>query len=347
MIGLYDLWAISLGLSGLALTIMIILIVARLISQRRSARSESRRRSLIPILLGNATDEELVRAARNSPEVLGPLAIELIQLVRGDERDRFVATASRLGVPEELRRRLNRGPVRERIRAAEVIGEFPDEHSTAALEAALDDRSSDVRLAAALALASSDRAPEAARLVKMLGLGRGERSMLIVALFQEIARQRPDELRALIESADSPPLVKAAAIEALTASGDYTLVPVVTRLALEADPRGEELPRYLRALGDFHHPAALPAIEKWLDAPIPWVRSAAAEAAGRIHLEELVPALSRMLDDPDWWVRLRAGEALARMGDLGLKMLGAVAKSGDERARVAARLTLAEQGQRA
>lgn len=347
MIGLIDLWGISLALSGLALLIMVALIIARLISQRRTARSESQRRALIPILLGNADDRQLVEAARQSKDVLGPLAIDLIQLVRGDERDRFVATASKVGVPEDLRRRLTKGPVRERIRAAEVIGEFPDEFSTAALEAALDDRNSAVRLAAALALASSGRAPAAKRLVAMLGLGRGERSMLIVALFEEIARQRPHELRELIEDRVSPPLVKAAAIEALTASGDYSLVPMVTQLALEADPNGEELPRYLRALGDFHHPAALPAIEKWLDAPTWWVRSAAAEAAGRIHLDELVPALSRMLDDPDWWVRFRAGEALARTGDLGIAMLGAISRNGSEAARSAARLTLAEQALRA
>lgn len=346
MIRLYDLWSLSLGLSGLALAIMAGLIIVRLIHQRRERRSENQRRALIPILLGNATDEELAIAARNGPEVLGPLAIDLIQLVRGEERERFVATASRLGVPEKLRRRLARGPVRERIRAAEVIGEFPDDFSTAALEAAPHDRNSDVRLAAALALATSGRAPAAGRLVKMLGLGRGERSMLITALFQEIARQRPDELRELIEDRVSPPLVKAAAIEALTASGDYSLVRVVTELALNADPAGDELPRYLRALGAFQHPAALPAIEKWLDAPTEWVRSAAAEAAGRIHLEELVPALSRMLADPDWWVRFRAGEALVRMGDLGIAMLGAMARSSDPRASSAARLTLAEQAVR-
>lgn len=347
MIGLIDLWAISLALSGLALSIMLGLILARLASQRRLARGESQRRALIPVLLGNAGDRELVEAARRSKDVLGPLAIELIQLVRGDERARFVATASKLGVPEDLRRRLVKGPVRERIRAAEVIGEFPDEFSTAALEAALDDRNGDVRLAAALALAASNRAPPAELLVSMLGLGRGERSLMIVALFEEIARQRPDELRGLIERPDSPPQVKAAAIEALTASGDYSLVPIVTRLALEADPESAELPRYLRALGDFHHPAALPAIEKWLGAPTWWVRSAAAEAAGRIHLEELVPALSRRLDDPDWWVRFRAGEALARMGDIGVAMLGATARSGSETARSAARLTLAEQALKA
>lgn len=343
MIGLYDLWAVSLGLSGLALVIMLGLIIARLISQRRVARSQSRRRALIPILLGNSTDEELVAAARRSPEVLGPLAIELIQLVRGEERERFVATASRLGVPEQLRQRLMSGPVRERIRAAEVMGEFPDDFSTAALEAALDDRNPDVRLAAALALASSDRAPEAKQLVRMLALGQRERSLMIVALFQEIARQRPDEIRALIEEERSPPLVKAAAIDALGASGDYSLVPTVTKLALDADPQGEELPRYLRALGDFQHPAALPAVEKWLSAPTWWVRSAAAEAAGRIHLEELVPRLSRMLDDQDWWVRFRAGEALVRMGEVGIAMLAAIARSGAEPARSAARLTLAEQ----
>ena len=145
--------------------------------------------------------------------------------------------------------------------------------------------------------------------------------MLIVALFQEISRTRPGEIRALIDDADCPPAVKAAAIEALAASGDYSLVPSIVELALAADPAGEELPRYLRALGAFQHPAAAPAIVRWLDAPTWWVRSAAAEAAGRVGLLGTADTLAGLLDDPDWWVRFRAGEALVRLGEPGRRLL--------------------------
>ncbi len=338
-----SLWTISLALAGAALLIMSGLIVARLFTDRRAGVLASRRRALIPLLLGNSSDEAVRASVPKGSRILTDLAVELIQLVRGEERDRFVATAARLGVTGDLHRTLARSSVRARVVAAETLAHFPDSLTTDALEAALEDKNSDVRLAAALSLATSDRAPDARRLIDLLGLGRGEQSMLIVGLFQEIGRTRPAEIRGLIDDRDAPPVVKAAAIEALSASGDYSLVPSIVELALAADPAGEELPRYLRALGAFQHPAAAPAILHWLGAPTSWVRSAAAEAAGRVRLVAAADTLATMLDDPDWWVRFRAGEALVRLGEPGRQLLVYCSRGGTDRARSAAQLTLAEQ----
>lgn len=343
---LNSLWAVSLVLSGAALLIMSGLILARLLTDRRAAALAGRRRTLIPMLLGNASDEAMRASVPRGSRILSDLAVELIQLVRGEERERFVATSARLGVTDNLRRTLARSSVRARVVAAETLAHFPDEVTTDALEAALEDKSADVRFAAALSLATSDRAPDARRLIGLLGLGRREQSMLIVGLFQEIGRTRPGEIRDLIDDADAPPPVKAAAIEALAASGDYSLVPSIVELALAADPEGEELPRYLRALGAFQHPAAAPAIVRWLDAPTWWVRSAAAEAAGRIGLAGTADRLAALLDDPDWWVRFRAGEALVRLGEAGRHSLAHCSRHGSDRARAAAQLTLAEQSVR-
>ncbi len=340
---LFALWAVSVGLAGAALLIMCGLIVSRLLAHRRDSALAAHRRVLIPLLLGEAGDDVVRAAVPKRSLILNDLAIELIQLVRGEERDRFVATATRLGVTDELRRVLARSSVRSRIVAAEPLAHFPDPLTTDALEAALEDRNSEVRLAAALSLAGSDRAPEARRLIELLRLGTSEQSMLIVALFQEISRTRPGEIRELIDDVDCMPAVKAAAIEALAASGDYALVPAIVALALVSDPMGAELPRYLRALGAFQHPAAAPAIVRWLDAPTSWVRSAAAEAAGRVGLLETAETLSGLLDDPDWWVRFRAGEALVRLGEPGRRLLACCSRDGSDRVRSAAQLTLAEQ----
>ena len=343
MTTLADLWFVSLGLSAAALTIMAVLIVARLIGGRQQRRYQLERRRLLPMLLADVPDEQLYDFASDRPKLLGQLIADLIQLVRGEERERFVATATRLGLAGNLRRQLRHGPARARITAAEILADFLDDSCTAALEDALDDRDSDVRLAAALSLASSGRAPPARLLVTRLGLGAGERSMLVVTLLAEIVRERAGEVRALILDADMPPAVKAAAIEALADSGDYTLVPIITQFALRAGDDAEELPRFLRALGRFQHPAAAPAVEKSLYSPIWWVRAAAAEAAGRIGLVKTAPFLVTLLNDPDWWVRFRAGEALARLGEAGQRLLGDTSRSGPGRSRKAAILTLAEQ----
>lgn len=340
---LADLWMLSLLLSAFALLIITGLIVVRVISAQRTRAIEAQRGKLLPMLLGNASDEELAKLRTSGPDILGALVTELIELVRGDEREQLVATATRAGVTDTLRKRLTSGPVRSRVVAAELLGNFLDEDSTAALETALDDRDDGVRLAAALALASSGRAPPADLLVQRLRLGTEEHSMLIVTLLMEIARERPGEVRVLIESKDVPSPVKAAAIEALANSGDYSLVEVIGRLARAADDHAPELPRYLRGLASFQHPAGAEAVLSRLESSNWWVRAASAEAAGRIGLTEATPQLIGLLDDQDWWVRFRAGEALVRLGERGLNMLKETCEKGSERARQAARLTLAEQ----
>jgi HEAT repeat protein len=340
--GLAALWFISLGIAGVALLIMIGLVLARLVlSWTGRARAEEKRR-LVPLLLGSAPTGQLRGAI--SGDLLANLLVELIQLVRGSDRDRFVEAATRLGVPERLRHLLNSGSSRVRLAASEALAEFPDEKSVERLHAALRDRSSDVRLSAALALASLGKTPPAKELVSLLGIGTSENSLLTVGLFRDIAAQRPQEIRALILDDSAPAGAKAAAIEALSASADYSLVPLIASLALSSESDDPALPRYVRALGAFGHPAGEKAVKRGLSSPSWEVRAAAAEAAGKIGLVSLGLHLRELLADPEWWVRFRAGEALARMGADGAGLLREAAQHAPEPGRTAASLTMRERG---
>ncbi|MBA3678153.1 MAG: HEAT repeat domain-containing protein [Sphingosinicella sp.] len=334
----------SLVLSAVAVLIMMGLVIARWIGVRRGRSREAERRRLIPLLLGIERSGGDYGQVEKAADLLADLATELIEMVRGEDKEAFIESATRLGVPERLQHRLDRGSPRVRLAAAEALGFFEDEKSIARLRGALDDPNPDVRLAAAISLASAGHAPPAVELVEKLGIGTRENSALVVGLFRDIAVKHPDEIRGLIESEQVNGRVKAAAIEALSASGDYSLVPLVANLVLAADPDAEELPRYLRALGDFGHPAAARAVHHALGSKLWWVRSAAAEAAGRIGLNDVAERLRTLLSDPVWWVRFRAAEALIRLGDEGRELLIATAESGSEPACSAARLTLAERG---
>lgn len=337
------LWLVSLILSGTALAIMIGLVVGRWIHASRARFREAERRRLIPLLLGTEPSPLQLERVEPAYDLLADIATDLIQMVRGKEKENFVASAARLGVPDRLRQRLERGSPRTRLLTVEALGHFEDEETVSRLHAALDDPNSDVRLSAAIALASAGRAPPARELVDRLGIGTREHSVLIVGLFEEIAVHDPAQVKALIGDESVNPAAKAAAIDALAASGDYSLVPLIANVVLAADPDAEQLPRYLRALGDFGHPAAAKAVTHALGSQVWWVRAAAAEAAGRIGLEELADRLAMLLSDAQWWVRFRAAEALTRMGDRGLLMLSETALSDKEPARSAARLTLAER----
>lgn len=344
MSALFGLWLVSITISAIALLVMVGLIIARGLSGRRQRSRASERRRLVPLLLAAESGETPGQDVQAAPDLLTDLSTEFIQMVRGTDKENFVASSSRLGVPERLRHRLDYGAPRTRLAAAEALADFGDDESRARLEKALGDKNSDVRLSAALALASAGRSPPAKDLVRKLGIGTRENSILIVAILQEIAKERPGEIKALIEDPDTHPAAKAAAIESLSASGDYTLVPLISKLVLEADPLAPELPRYLRALGDFGHPAAAKAVRASLRNDHWPAKAAAAKAAGRIGLIDLAPELSGLLDHSNWWVRFRAGEALVFLGEEGRRLLVHARENGSETARVTARLTLAERG---
>ena len=334
-------WLASLLLATGALAIMVVLIVSRVLGSRREGLRAARRRALVQQLLrGGVSDGSALRKA--PPDLIAQTFRDLIRLVRGDERDALVEQAAQLGVPARLCRLLESGSARDRLSAAQSLADFRDPGTLQALRNALDDRNEDVRLAAALSLAHSGGAAEVHALVERLGLGTEEDSMMIVTLFRTVAEERPHEIKALILRPETNVRARLAAVEALAGTGDYSLVPLIARLATEADDDSEELPRYLHALGQLGHPAGREAIIHGLNRKAPEARAAAAAAAGEIGLVESMDRLGALLDDADWWVRFRSAEALVRLGDPGLERLKRAARSGLARASEAAGTILAE-----
>lgn len=334
-------WWLSLVLAGLAIATTVILVFARLLTTRRRVRWAARRRELVRQLLGGnaAVKEEL---GQLPPALVVDTFVELIRLVRGEERTRFVAQAGELGVPQQLARQLRRGSARERFLAAHALAQFGDEASVAALRRAVGDSNARVRLAAALSLAEGGHTDNIHELVRDLRLGSEEASTLAVTIFQSASTSGVEDIKSLILAPETNAGVRLAAIEALVASGDYSVVPVIADLALNASDDTPELPRYLRALGLIGHPAARPAVLEGLSSPAYAVRAAAAEAAGRIGLVEAAEPLAGLLDDGEWWVRFRSAEALLKLGETGVGRLRAAAAAGNPRASSAAASMLAE-----
>lgn len=344
MNSLETLWLGSLTLAAFSLAIMVTLLIARAVSSQLAQGRAKERERLVSLLLGDtASPEAEAPLLRVGGKQLAFLSVELIQLVRGTDRERFVANATAMGVPERLRHQLGSGPPRARLAAAEALAQFDDEKSLQRLEQALDDPHPEVRIAAALSLAAVGKPPPARELVFKLGIGSTENSLLAVSLLRDVAVSRPNELKELLVNEDIPAGAKAAVIESLSASADYTLVPMIVSLAGEEGDPGY-LTRYIAALGAFGHPAGEPAVKRGLQSPHWDVRAAAAQAAGRIGLVTVASNLKQLLSDPEWWVRFRAGEALTRLGPVGADYLRAVVSSGHEPARTAASKILAERG---
>jgi HEAT repeat protein len=334
-------WWLSLILAGAAIATTVILVLVRLFTARRRVRWVARRRELVRQLLGGnpAANAEL---GRLPPALVADAFVELIRLVRGDERTRFVDQAGTFGVPRQLARQLRRGSARQRFLAAHALAQFGDDDSVSALRQAVGDGNPKVRLAAALSLAESGHAGNIRELVRDLRLGSDEASTLAVTIFQSASASGPEDIKSLILAPETNAGVRMAAIEALVASGDYSVVPVIANLALGAPDDAPELPRYLRALGLLGHPAARPAVVQGLASAAYAARAAAAEAAGRIGIADAADQLARLLDDEEWWVRFRAAEALLKLGPDGVERLRDAVREGSPRASSAAASMLAE-----
>lgn len=336
-------WATALVLSCAALAVMVALVVVRLWTNWRRSRYLEARRRLVPLLLGGA-EPDLAVLHSIPDHVVTDLSLELIQLVRGAERDAFMANAGRLGVPGRLAKRMRSWSQRERAIALQGLARLDDPVSRAALWRALDDRNNDIRLAAAQALAEKGEQFDAQDLVRRLGLGSRQPSRTMIGLLRRIAETQPDEIKGLVLHPDQNLEVRVSAIEALSNTGDYSLVPVIRSLALEATDGSEELPRYLHALGKLGHPGGREAIIAGLSSGSMAARAAAARAAGRIALIDSAERLGDLLNDQEWWVRFRAAEALIELGEAGLSQLRTAAVQGYGPARDAAVTMLAERG---
>ena len=292
-------------------------------------------------LMGMA--EELPRPPQRGLErkEAARLALEMAELVRGADRAALLANAERLRIPRVLWERSVSAAPQERLLAVEALAMFPSGRARA--REMLHDRSANVRLGAALALAQNEAAPPAGTLVRQLGLGTTERSLLIGSLMRDLVEYDPASVEALLADEEASDAIKLAAVDALAASGRAEHAPLVAQMAEHAAQDGELLPRIFHAMGRIGHPSGHPSILRGLSNPAWAVRAAAAQAAGTSALVEAVEPLGGLLGDDIWWVRFRAGEALWRLGPRGHAVLERIAAGTDEIASRAARLTLEER----
>ncbi|MFN6934491.1 MAG: HEAT repeat domain-containing protein, partial [Tsuneonella sp.] len=212
--------------------------------------------------------------------------------------------------------------------AVEALAMFPH-HASLVSAVALTDHNADVRLGAALALAQEGRAPPVGELVRRLGIGSKEQSLLGVSLMRDLARTDPHAVEALLYDLEVPDAAKLAATDALAESSGVDHAPLVAWMSEASEEESDLRPRIFRALGQLGHPSGHVAILAGLDSERWQVRSSAAEAVGRSAVQSAIPRLVQLLADDEWWVRFRASEALALLGKVGVERLRQIAQGAE------------------
>lgn len=342
MTTLLAIWQLSLTLCLAAFGALALILVARLVAERRGSRRDAERRRVTRMLMSPSLDAPIAPSGALEKQTAARLALEMAELVRGPDRDTLLANAEALRIPDTLRQSSLSRSAQERLLAAEALAMFPSGQRR--VREMLRDRNPDVRLGAALALAQNQAAPPAAEIVRCLGLGTSERSLLIASLMHDLVDANPASVEELLADENLPDAARLAAVDALAASGLVEHAPLLARMADQVDTDSDLLPRIYHALGRIGHPSGHSAILRGLSHPAWPVRAAAAQAAGANRMAEAAGPLERLLGDEQWWVRLRTGEALWRLGARGREVLALATASRHPLAREAAACTLDERG---
>ncbi len=237
----------------------------------------------------------------------------IVQLLRGEDRERLVALVEEQGLLKQALVAARRSRPRRQIDALRLLGSIGGGQAIDMLYLVLrEDPKLDTRLEAASLLARLDALPPPNELIDHLDLRSAQITPLHRTLFRLIAARHPSELFSLAQSADLPPAVRALVIDALGWTEDFSALPL-----LEAAAADTHAPVRLAALDSaarLGHPGSAKWILPLLNDPVPPVRARAIRACQLMRLNSSLPAIAELRKDPSPWVRLRAQQAQQVLG---------------------------------
>jgi len=305
--------AASLLFAALSLVAVLVLYVRRRVDERKAPLEAETDRNLsrqLMAALGSAGRGRTMTL----PESVGPEDLErvfsrLLQLVRGDDRERLLTIADALHIPESGLADLRSGNAARRVDALRILERFPSDRVISAIhERMTGDPDAATRAEAAATLSRIGRPPSPAEVIDALDLRAQVPNLLHAAIFRASAPLYAGEIASLARETPSGAL-QSMLIEALGWSEDFAMLPDLARFAgaVTAETRIASL-KAARHLG---HPGVRDWVIPLLLDPDDNVRVQATRTCGQLGLTDAIPILAKLVENSSWWVRTRAAEALA------------------------------------
>ena len=317
---------------GIIVSLMLVAILLRRARRRRYFRVRDQARQRLQDLIGRVVRGDELPPNKSFSELERDV-LEAILLAKLEEDPTHAAPIvrffERYGFVDRQAARLESRNHWVRAQAALMLGRMRSPEGVAVLVGALDDRHSDVRLAAVRSLALLASPAAAQPLIQFLR--RGAANVPISALAAALAaccRTSPDPLmllEVLAESADTHVRIVAA-----TALAEIS-TPMI-RGQLEQflfDPEPEVRARMATAIGHLRDWDAINALVGLVDDPVWYVRLRAVQALGDIGDWRSLPALLKAVQDENWQVRARAAQILGGLEWAVVTVIESVEQSGD------------------
>lgn len=275
--------------------------------QEREADRDLSRKLMAHVQAGD--EEKDILSHDVDPRKLDRVFSHLLQLVRGPDRDRLLAIADAVRVPDAAIAQLQQRQAARRVDALRMLEQFPVPRVVRIItECMATDRSPMVRTEAAATLTRIGAMPSPAVIIEALQLRATNPSLLHAAMFRIGAVQHSSEMAQLVHQLP-PGLLRSMIAEALGWSENFDMLPVLADFASSPDP--ELRIAGLKAARQLGHPGARTWVLPMLLDPVDDVRVQAARTCGQLGLVDAIPLLSRLVENSSWWVRTRAAEALS------------------------------------
>ena len=329
---------LGLGVAALVLLLLLAVAAAHAARGRRQARDQRRKRELTPLVHALLDDDPAdavpVPDVVNAPSDLDEVVLELLPQLRGSDREVLRRLLAERGVVARAVGDLTARKSWRRGRAVALLGAAAGTHHIGALAARLQDRSLEVRCAAARALGKAgDPAAVGYLLGAMTGPGALPHGVVGMALLDLGAPALPVLRDALT---GDEPAARALVVELLGVHGDLAAAPGLEDLLRDDDEPTDVRVAAAGALGRIGSPRSTEPLVRALSttdhAPL---QRASADALGRIgDPVAAIPLLAGMAA-PDVAVQSSCADALARLGDEGRSWLEEVADGSGAAAGVA------------
>ena len=303
---------VSLLFALISLAAVLLLYLRRRSAEHEIVRDKKADRSLsqklmLRLELGNY--QQAIDAEGLEPKQVERVFSQLLQLVRGPERDILLVIADDMGVPDGAIVRLRHRSAARRIDALRMLEQMPVPRVVQLITTCMaTDCNTMVRTEAAAILTRIGAVPSPSAIIDALYLKTTNPSPLHAAMFRAGAVQHSTEMVGLAQELPTGAL-RSLVAEALGWSEDFSVLPILAGLARSND--FELRIAGLKAARQLGHPGARTWVLPMLLDPVDAVRVQAVRTCGQLGLVDAIPLLSRLVENSSWWVRTRAAESLA------------------------------------